>query len=534
MHPQRGAATFVWMRRSPRLALPLLLLTGCCVPSTGCHKTHTDSGRRPHAKAGKRQPKRVVLPAPLPLPDQPDAATWIAEPGRAVAMLAPYSPVALDLAVLAERAIAQVTEADVATQLAATIDIQAPFANVVLADGEEVIRLSIDPGARNDLAATLAHLEPAGEFGAVHLPPTQAGGSSTWMAWVDTEDGGALVLAKSLPGLVTGRELEAHYGERPVFFSVDPQSLPLPAEVLEQLPFSRVEGRGNLHKLTILADALPGRDPLADIPLVPGTLGGLLDGPDLSAGVSGRYADYKAAVRDVIGEVNRQVAGLPFLVRGVGEGLAAKLNATLRTWDGRVLVALGPSGHLRIAYGASDVSKSRVATIRLLQAVVDNVSVARSFVSNLPRLNFRRRVATGDGNELELLVVHDAKRNVPVELRALIDDQDRLNVAIGWSHRVGGGAIVVGPNADDALARWLDETKDSASGEQTSEQLLSGMLAVEPQALRTLLGPEPTLELATLLGLATTGPRWSVQVRKLEGERYEIGIETPEKPARAR
>ena len=147
---------------------------------------------------------------------------------------------------------------------------------------------------------------------------------------------------------------------------------------------------------------------------------------------------------------------------------------------------------------------------------------------------FRRRVATGDGNELELLVVHDAKHNVPVELRALIDDHDRLNVAIGWSHRVGGGAIVVGPEAEAALARWLDETKDSASGGQTSEQLLSGMLAVEPQALRELLGPEPKLELATLLGLATTGPRWSVQVRKLDGERYEIEVETPEKPARAR
>lgn len=530
------------MRRLTRIALPLVLLTGFAVAGPACHKQTTTQGKRPKAKHGK-QAKKVVLPDPLPLPDDPSAATWIAQPQRALDMLAPYSPVALDLGQLAQMAMGEVTEAQLAAEIAAAIDTGAPFANVVLDGGEEVIRLSIDPAAVESVTRALAKLPAEGEFGAVRLPPpglatdddrpARAGSSEggDWLAWIDQDDGGTLVLANSLAGLVTARGLEQAYGERPVFFTVVPGDLPLPAEAVDQIPFARVEGVGDLQQLTIVAQAIEGRDPLAEVPIAPGTLGGLLDAPGITAGVSGRYADHKAAVNSIIKQVNAQVSQLPFLIRGVGENLAAKLNATLRSWDGRVLVAVGPSETLRVAYGSQDVSKSRVAVIRLLQAIVDNVSVARNFTSEVPRLSFRRRVAKGDGNEIDLFLLHDARRFAPPELRPLIDSEGRLQIAMGWSHRVGGGMFVIGPNADTELARWLDDTKESASGDATADELLAGSLAVDPAALRAIL-QTGDIDVAGVLALAPTGPRWGVRARELDAGRYEIVIEAP-KPTRA-
>ncbi|NVB38390.1 hypothetical protein G6O69_11160 [Pseudenhygromyxa sp. WMMC2535] len=516
------------MRRLLRSGRSGTLLLAGLLALTACPKTTDGEAKGPSKSRKERQAAAVQLPDPLELPAQPDAASWIAQPKRALDLLTPYVPGPVEPAGLVQLALGTVTTAQLAEQLAPTVDPAGAFGNVVLAE-EEVIRLSVRSDQAEALAASLAGLEPVGEFGAVRLPSADPSeGAREWLAWIDADDEGALVLANSLPGLVTGRHLQAAYGERPLFFTLDPRSL---GTIPVELPFSRVEGRGDFSEVVVSVQAIDGQDLLAGIPIAAGTFGGLLEGEGIVAGASSRYADYQAAVREVISQVNGQVAQLPFLVRGVGEGLAAKLNTALRTWDGRTLVALGPAGHLRVAYGASDVTKSRVAAIRLLQAVVDNVSTARNFMSQLPKLTFRRRVAKGDGQDIEMLVIHGASSMLQPELRPLVDDQGRLNVAMAWSERAGGGLIVVGPRADSELATWLDQTSKSPSGEQTQADLVAASFAAAPEQLIPLLGMtevDQSAILSALIALEATGPRWQARARALdEPGRYELVLNPP-------
>ena len=526
------------MRRLPRLAL-LFALATISASLTGCREPTSPKGETPDASASVEVEKLIPLPDPLPLPDEPRAASWIAQPAAAVALVAPYSPMEIDLRLGVEQALGGVTEATLAAELAGAVDLEAPFSNVVLDDGQEVIRLSVAAEQRAALEARLAQLEAEGEFGGVRLPPPRAGGEAkggdptTWLAWVDAKDEGALVIANSLAGLVTGRELRGAYGKQPVFFSLDPSSLPIslpsqPSMGTDEIPFARVTGRGDLSALTIDAQAVDGSDPLAQLPIRAGTLGGMLGAPEMAAGISSRYSEYESTVRGITGEVNAQVRELPFLVKGVAQGLAAKFNAVLRSWDGRTLIAMGPNNHVRIAYGAHDVHKSRVAVIQLLQAVVDNVSIARNFLSQLPNLSFRRRVAKGDGQDIELFVVRNAARTMPPELQPLIADDGDLNVAMGWSHRVGGGMFVIGPNARAQLIRWLDETSEAPGGDETAQQLLAASFAAEPAQVRALLDAASRgqpLTPAQLLGLSSGGPPWSVIVTAQTPGRYQLRIE---------
>jgi hypothetical protein len=517
------------IRLAPLLALALSFASG------GCRQATTRDGQDPSGTHKRDRGPELQLPDPLPLPSEPRAASWIAQPSAAVAMVAPYSPVPLDLRVAAEQALVGVTEPELARELAGAIDLSAPFANVVLDDGQEVIRLSLRADAQANVAARLAKLDEAGEFGAVTLPlrPSADGkppraGSRRWLAWIDEADGGALVLAHSLEGLVTGRTLAATYGEQPVFFTADPGQLAISGQLAipVELPFSRVTGRGDLGQVTIEAQVLDGQDPFAEAPIAAGTLAGLLDSKHISAGASTRYADYQQVVREVIVEVNSAVSGLPFLVKGVAEGIAAKLNTALRTWDGRVLVALGPQNHVRLAYGASDVEKSRVAAIRLLQSVVDNVSLARNFSARIPKMTLRRKVAQADGVDIEQFTLYEAFSTAP-ELRPLVDKESRLHVAMAWSKRAGGGMIVVGPDAANELARWLDETSAADGAAVTEGQLLAASFAAEPQELQALLQAGNNADLAQLVGLAATGPRWGITVEPRGAGKYVIDLRAP-------
>lgn len=528
------------MRRSLRPAS--LLALGLLVGFVGaCREPTTPEGKRPKDKV--EQQIEIELPDPLPLPEQPKLASWIAQPSVAAAMIAPYSPVPIDLREGAEHMLRQLTEPALAGELARAIDLRSPFANVLLDDGQEVVRLSLLADARSSLAGRLSELDPVGEFGAVRLPqrppPPSADGrpprapTREWLAWIDEADESTLVLANSLEGLVTGRSLAGAYGREPIYLTVEPSRIASLLGLPIEIPFSRVTARGDLSAVEIEAQVLDGRDPFADYPLTAGTLGGLLDGSQISAGASSRYADYQKTVRELIVEVNAQVDRLPFLVRSFGQDLAAKLATALRTWDGRVLAAMGPSNHVRLAYGAGDVEKSRVAVLRLLQAVVDNVSLARNFSSQVPKMSLRRRVAKGDGVDVELLVLHDAA-SFARELRPLVDGEGRLNIAMAWSQRAGGGVIVVGPRAATELARWLDETKDAVDHAATAAQLLAASFAAEPEQLRPLLD-NPNLTIDQLVGLAPTGPKWQLTVADQGAGKYVFGVVTPgpPKPPRA-
>ena len=511
------------IRLASSLALGLALLT-----SGACEKQVTGPGGTPPGADAHDEPE-VQLPDPLPLPAEPAAASWVEQPQQALALLTPYSPVEIDVPAMIEQALLGLTEPGLASALAQAIDLKAPFANVVL-DDQEIIRVSLHDEGRKQLSERFAQLEAVGDFGAVAMPsrPEAREGSREWLAWIDEADGGVLVLGNSLEGLVTARQLGPTYGEQPLYFTADLSELPIPVE----LPFARVSGRGNLDLVVVEARALAGQDPLAEFPIAAGTLAGLLGADDIVAGVSTRYADHKEAIREVTGRVNAEVRELPFLVRGIGEDLAAKLGSTLRTWDGRVLAAVGPRQHVRVAYGANDVAKSRVATIRLLQTVVDNVSIARKFVS-LPKMTLRRRVAKGGGQDVEMLVISDAHTVLPAELRPLIDEQRRLNVAMAWSERAGGGMIMVGPQADKQLAAWLDQSAEAPDHRESTDQLVAASFAGDPVQLQALLTSD-SFDPTTFFSLDANGPKWEIEVVQRD-DLYLIQLRTPgtPKPARA-
>lgn len=517
----------------PRRTLPLsismlalsLVLAPACKQSNSKDADAPEGKRAGRDKQAEKQAKKIVLPEPLELPADPPLATWLSQPSSVLARVQPYSPVALDVRALTQTLLANVTRSELATQLSDSIDLDRPFANVVLGQGEEVVRFTPMKGKRDALAQALAGLPPAGEFGAVALPASERGPSErAWLAWLDPQDG-TLVLATSERGLVSGRGLPGAYGSEPVFFTIDAAAMQANATLPVELPLGRVWGRGNLDALHVEAE-LAGdsqADPLAELPITQGTLGGLLAGPNLALGASSRYSEHEGTVKDIIREVNGQVDQLPFLVRGIGEDLAKKLNTVLRSWDGRVLGAIGPVGHVRVAYGSDDPDKAKVAMIRLLQAVVDNLKFFRNFSSSVPNLSLKRDVASGDGSTIDLLVVHDAKGMVPPELAALVDAKGKLNVAMAWSARAGGGVMVVGPRASDELARWLDETKAAPSGADTAQELLAAMVGADPQSVRSLAQQaEPQLD--AVLGLEpATSPRWSVSVDK-QDRRYVIDL----------
>ncbi len=530
-------------RTLPLLTLSLALVGGCKQSSS----KHADSpegkaGRKDKDK-GKEQAKQIVLPEPLELPADPPLATWLVHPNQVVARIQPYSPFQLDVRMVTKMLLANVTRSDLATLVSDAIDLERPFANVVLPGGQEIVRVEPMAGKRDALVQALAGLPAAGEFGAVALPPPDGAPASkqAWLAWLDPQDG-TLVLATSDRALVSGRGMPAAYGREAVFFTVDAAAMQGAAALPVELPFGRVEARGNLDALHVEAELVGDAqaDPLAELPISQGTLGGLLAAPELSIGASSRYAEYDSTVKDIIRQVNGQVDQLPFLVRGIGEDLAKKLNTVLRSWDGRVLAAIGPVGHVRIAYGSDDPDKAKVAMIRLLQAVVDNLKFFRNFSSDVPNIALKRDVAQGDGVGVDLLVVHDAAGLVPTELRTLVDPKGKLNVAMAWSPRAGGGVMVIGPQASEQLASWLDATKAAPSGADTAQELLAGMLGAHPDGVRTLVQQgEPQLD--DVLGLAPAdSPRWSVSIDKQEG-RYVLDLvdltksgSANAKPARAR
>jgi hypothetical protein len=138
-------------------------------------------------------------------------------------------------------------------------------------------------------------------------------------------------------------------------------------------------------------------------------------------------------------------------------------------------------------------------------------------------VTLRRGVGKGDGKDIDMLVLHDAAKLVPPELRALIDADGELNVAMAWSERAGGGVVVAGPKAAEELGRWLDDTKASPSGADTQQELVAAMVAADPKSVRTLAQQaEPGLD--AVLGLeATPSPRWSVSIDK-QDRRYVIDL----------
>ena len=425
----------------------------------------------------------ITLPAPLPLPAEPPAAAYLARPDRVYAAVKPWLPELERSTTAIERMLAPHIDRAALERILGFVDDASPWAVARLPEAEEIVRLPIRKGSENaeGLKATLAAFAPQGDFGArtLPLPPNASPEQKARLIWFDA-DQNAISIGTSLPALVSGRDLAGHYGKQAVFATAEPPYLQLPIP----LPLQRVTVGGSFEDLRVHVQSPPDQDLLAAFPVKTGSLGRWLAHDRISAGLSTRVADHDEMVRQVIVEIKKAVDGLPFLVKGIGSDLAKKANSVLRSWDGRTLAALGPSGHVRLAFGSADAKKASVALWRLLDSVENNLELFRNFSSEVPKVSLRKNKAVKGSEAIYSLSIHRARSFVPPQGRALLDEKGRLRVAISASSDGEAVLVTVGSEAQKELQSWFSEL--SPPKKNTDDKaVLSGTFALSPEFMRS-------------------------------------------------
>ncbi|HEY0132982.1 MAG TPA: hypothetical protein VGB85_02845, partial [Nannocystis sp.] len=268
--------------------------------------------------------------------------------------------------------------------------------------------------------------------------------------------------------------------------------------------------------------------------IAPGPIGGPLTSKSIAAGVSTRWTGYKEAVRDVTHQLQVMVDRAGFAGRMMLDPIADQATRVLKMWNGRVLLAVGPTKHLRLGLGADDPHAGHRALLTLLRDITENLQLARMFVSNIPNASLKK---VGDNPDIWMLTASGLGNQVPTSLRPLLDD-GRLRVAFNGSAHAGGLLIVIGPKADSELKAWLTEAGDAASGKEGMKDLLHATSAASPEAVSAVLQAleQNAIDKLFTAVLALAADRAPTQlVMRQVGERYEITVRGPEAtPAKPR
>lgn len=504
------------MPRLSRLVLAICLTSGA-LAADGCHRheSGTDSpARAGKVKAERQKPPPRNMPRPLPLPAKPMFAVHVGNPAEAITALGELTGRSDLRGLLAE--LASSTTVGFDPLLAKHVDLQRPWSAAVV-ENQLVVQLPIDRQHLRFVAHMLADKPKLGDFGAVSLQ-RPASTVSVAVAWLD-EPNATLTLAGDERGIATGRELARAYGKHGVFATIDGNEL---RKHVPELPFTRlgVQGEhvGDFHVALEGATGIEGLDQITE-----GALTGLLGGSELAAGASSRYAGYQAVVKKMIADATRTVSKQNFLVRGVLEDMLGRYNAVLRSWNGRVMVGIGPKSHVVFAMGADDPKKAVGALGNLIDSANDNLSLARQFGVSVPKLRFKRNAAQSAGVNVHSLTLDKARSVVPAELAPLIGNDGALRIAFAGSSHAGAVMFAVGPDSAGALSRWLDQTKGEPTAPQTSGHLIAASIAVEPD---TLQGLQSTQSIAPLLALAPERPPTSAVVTRKENV-FDVHVRGP-------
>lgn len=502
------------MPRLSRLALAICLTSGA-LATNGCHrKVGTDEPTHHRVKAERPKPPPKNMPKPLPLPAKPLFAVHVADPAQAMTALGELSGRGDLRGLLAE--LAESTTIGFDPALAHHVDLQRPWSAAVV-ENQLVVNLPIDRQQLRSVAQLLANKQKVGDFGAVSLG-RQPGTMSLAMAWLD-EPNATLALAGTEQGIATARELAHEYGKHGIFATLDGNEL---RKHVPEFPFVRVgvEGEhvGDFHVVLEQPSHIEGLDRISE-----GALTGLLHSGDLVAGASSRYAGYQAVVKKMISDATRMVDKQNFLVQGVLQDMLKRYNTVLRSWNGKVMVGLGPKQHVVIAMGADDPGKAAGALGNFISAANDNLELARTFGVSVPRLHFKRKVAQAAGVDVHRLVVDKARSFLPPELAPLIHKDGALHIAFAGSQHSGAVMFAAGPDATTALTRWLEQTKGAPAAPSSNGHLIAASIAVEPETLQGLQGAE---SLGPLLALAPQRPPTSAVVTR-KADVYDVHVKGP-------
>lgn len=534
MHPRPAFGTVgpALMTRPLTLALALALAG---LGSAGCKKQQPQQPTRQGRSEVAVTPADPRLPAPHKLSAEVDAGVFIAAPAQVLADAGAFMPAPPTLAKLGEFLLATQGPADFAQSAGALLDGQRPWVGVQI-EREDVVHLPLQRGAADKLKAQLDRYPKRGDFGAVVLPkPALAvqGGelvsnttaSPERLAWVDTA-AGTLTIAGTLAGIATGRQLPAYYNKRPLWFTLAEAR---GKQLLGFYPYGRCAGLGlGLHSLDFYCAARPGEKLPVLRDLAPGALTGALAGKGVAVGASTRWPGYKEAVREATSQLQAAVDRAGFAGKMMLDPIADQATRLMKMWNGRVLVGVGPARHVRIGLGAEDPSAAHRGLVTVLKDVIDNLQLARMFVSNIPNASLKK---VGDDPDLWLLTVSGITNNLPPDLRTLADD-GRLRIAFHGHNHAGALLVVVGPRADAELKAWVSEATAAPAGKDGMKDIASATLAAGPEALAPLLklGPSDKL-LPAVLGLSPDRAPTRFLLRQ-DGQRYEVSVRGPEPKAR--
>lgn len=517
------------MRRLIRLVSVSILSLGLGV-AAGC-KTTTSGGSR--SARAERKPTIPGLPKPLKLPAQPAAAVHVGSPIDALATLAAYTNRELEPQALLGWLVAS-AGSGIETALVAHVDTRRPW-DAAIIDGQTIVYVPI---ARDQLDAVenlLADKPAVGKFGAVDLqrPAEQPGPR---LAWLDRE-AAAVTLAETLEGLATGRELAGAYGKQPLLVTFDVSQLD---RFVQDVPLGRVTvvGKG-LHDFELTAEEVAvDRPELAWV--ADGALTGMLESPQIALGLSTRYAKHDELVRGIIAQASHQVSRQNFLVRGTLEDMLRRGSSVLRSWNGRVLAGVGPSRHLLLAFGTDDTDKAQNATLHLVRGIIDNLNLAKTFGVSVPNVRFAKNKTSAAGTQVHVVALTRARNFLPAEAAPLIDQRGDLRIAMSFPKRAGGAMLVVGPDASNALARWLGQIDKATPEADSVGDLLAATLAVSPEALAPVLRDQTgraALQLgaeveSTRVVVRRSGQTWTMAVKGPAGVQRRVGTRAPVPTAR--
>jgi len=519
------------MRTAP-LALALVLALG----GAACKKQNQSGPtRKGRVDTPASVPADPRLPSPHRLSQEPPAGAHIADPTASLAAAAAFSSEVPTFAELAEFILSTQGPADFARAMTPLVAADAAWTGANVAN-EDILQIPLKPASVAQADALLRKYPKNGEFGAVDLPRAAlelrqsnigppAGNPPARIAWVDTK-AGTLTIAGTLPGIATGRLLPPQYGARPLWLTLDNAR---GEALLDKFPYGRVTATGDgVADLDITATARAGQ-PLSGLrDFAPGALPGMHAGPGIAAAASSRWTGYKDAVRDITHQLQTAVNNAGFAGKMMLDPIADQATRVLKTWNGRVFIGIGPARHVRIGLGADDPNAAGRSLLTLLRDIIDNLQLARMFVSNVPNAGLKK---VADDPDVWVLTVSGIAGQVPAAYRTLLDD-GRLRVAFANSAHCGGLLIVIGPKADSELKTWISAAIAAPSGKDGNDDLAAVTFAVGAKTLDPLIARAGRVEdlLAAALALSADQPPTQVVVtRNDKAQRYDIKVRGPKK-----
>jgi hypothetical protein len=246
----------------------------------------------------------------------------------------------------------------------------------------------------------------------------------------------------------------------------------------------------------------------------------MLDAPELVLGVSTRWPGHKRFVKRTSAKLKRQVDKAGFMAQAFMGKLVSRVNAALRSWNGRVFVGIGPNQHVLFGLGTDDRDKTERAVLGSIALARDNLSLLRMVANNVPSLSLRK----ADG--VNVLTIGGIRKMVGKELAPLLTAKGQLKIAFIFSKRRGALQGVIGPTAGAVLRAWRKHNSTAQTGAASKGDYIAAAFATTPAQLAPLLDGRARQELASVFALTATGKPMKVVVVR-EADAYRVRVTGP-------